>query len=94
MNIAERIVRTSKRIPDKKSVVFSERQFDGSYHYPFYTFKQFEERSNQFAHKLTEAGIKPGMRTLLFVKPCLDFSIITFALFKIGAVPVLILSQI
>ena len=90
MNIAERIVRTSKRIPDKKSVVFSERQSDGSYHYPFYTFKQFEERSNQFAHKLTEAGIRPGMRTLLFVKPCLDFSIITFALFKIGAVPVLI----
>lgn len=30
------------------------------------------------------------MRTLLFVKPCLDFSVITFALFKVGAVPVLI----
>lgn len=90
MNIANRIVETSKRMPDKKSVVFSERQSDGSYKYPFYTFKQFEERSNQFAHKLTKAGIKPGMRTLLFVRPCLDFSIITFALFKIGAIPVLI----
>jgi acyl-CoA synthetase (AMP-forming)/AMP-acid ligase II len=90
MNIANRISATSKRMPDKKSVVFSERQRDGSYQYPFYTFKQFEERSNQFAHKLTKAGIKPGMRTLLFVRPCLDFSIITFALFKIGAVPVLI----
>lgn len=90
MNIANRIAQTSKRIPEKKSVVFSERQSDGSYHYPSYTFKEFEERSNQFAHKLTKAGIKPGMRTLLFVKPCLDFSIITFALFKIGAIPVLI----
>jgi acyl-CoA synthetase (AMP-forming)/AMP-acid ligase II len=90
MNIANRISETSKRIPEKKSVVFSERQSDGSYKYPFYTFKQFEERSNQFANKFTKAGIVPGMRVLLFVRPCLDFSIITFALFKIGAIPVLI----
>lgn len=90
MNIAHRIVETSKRIPDKKSVVFSERQSDGTYKYPFYTFKEFEERSNQFANQLTKLGIGPGTRTLLFVKPCLDFSIITFALFKIGAIPVLI----
>ena len=90
MNIAHRIFETAKRLPDKKSVVFSQKQSDGTYHYPFYTFQQFEERSNQFAHKLTQAGIKPGMRTLLFVKPCLDFSLITFALFKIGAIPVLI----
>jgi acyl-CoA synthetase (AMP-forming)/AMP-acid ligase II len=90
MNIANRISETSKRIPEKKSVVFSQRQSDGSYKYPFYTFKQFEERSNQFAHKFTKSGIAPGMRVLLFVRPCLDFSIITFALFKIGAIPVLI----
>jgi acyl-CoA synthetase (AMP-forming)/AMP-acid ligase II len=90
MNIAHRISQMAQKIPDKKSVVFSHRLSDGSYSYPSYTFKQFEERSNQFAHKLTNAGIKPGMRTLLFVKPCLDFSIITFALFKIGAIPVLI----
>ena len=90
MNIAHRIQQVAQRIPDKTSVMFSERQSDGSYQYPSYTFKQFEERSNQFANKLTSLGIKPGMRTLLFVKPCLDFSIITFALFKIGAIPVLI----
>src|SRR5688572_19881116 len=90
MNIAHRIVETAKRVPDKKSVVFSERQSDSTYLYPSYTFKEFEERSNQFANKLTRLGIRPGMRTLLFVKPCLDFSIITFALFKIGAIPVLI----
>lgn len=90
MNIANRIVETSKRIPEKRSVVFSERQSDGSYRYPYYTFKEFEERSNQFANKLSREGITPGMRTLLFVRPCLDFSIITFALFKIGAIPVLI----
>lgn len=90
MNIAHRIVEAAKRFPDKKAVAFSDRKFNGTYQYPSYTFRQFEERSNQLANKLYHSGIRPGMRTLLFVKPCLDFSIITFALFKIGAVPVLI----
>jgi acyl-CoA synthetase (AMP-forming)/AMP-acid ligase II len=56
----------------------------------FYTFAEFEERSNQLANRFVKLGITPGMRALLFVKPCLDFSVITFALFKVGAVPVLI----
>src|SRR6478736_4657141 len=83
MNIAYRIREVSQIFPAKKSVVLAKND-------TFYTFREFEERSNQIANRLTRLGIKPGMRTLLFVKPCLDFSIITFALFKIGAVPVLI----
>jgi acyl-CoA synthetase (AMP-forming)/AMP-acid ligase II len=89
VNIALRISSISKKYPDKKSVVFSSRR-NGAYDYPYYTFREFEERSNQMAHFFESIGIKEGMRTLLFVKPCLDFSVITFALFKIGAVPVLI----
>lgn len=83
MNIAYRIQEVASMFPSKKSVVLAK---DNS----FYTFKEFEERSNQIANRLVKCGIKPGMRTLLFVKPCLDFSVITFALFKIGAIPVLI----
>ena len=83
MNIAHRIQEVALRVPDKKSVVLAR---DNS----FYTFQDFEEKSNQFANKFVELGITPGMRTLLFVKPCLDFSVITFALFKVGAIPVLI----
>jgi acyl-CoA synthetase (AMP-forming)/AMP-acid ligase II len=83
MNIACRIREVSERIPEKKSVVLAKNNSS-------YTFREFEERSNQFANRFVKLGIKPGMRTLLFVKPCLDFSVITFALFKVGAVPVLI----
>ena len=90
MNIALRIRDVSKVYPQKKSVVFSHRLEDGSYSYPSYTFSEFESRSNQIANRLVKLGVRPGMRTLLFVKPCLDFSVITFALFKVGAVPVLI----
>jgi acyl-CoA synthetase (AMP-forming)/AMP-acid ligase II len=81
MNIAHRIKEKAALFPDKRSVVHGRS---------FYTFKEFEERSNQIAHKLKHEGINKGTRTLLFVRPCLDFSVITFALFKIGAIPVLI----
>lgn len=94
MNIAHRIVEAAKLHPHKQSVVFPKRcqlPFGTiKYEYTSLSFSEFETRSNQLAHRLTAAGLRPGMRTLLFVKPCLDFSVITFALFKLGAIPVLI----
>ncbi len=81
MNIAFRIKEQAKIRPDKRAVVHENS---------FYTFREFEERSNQMAHYFESIGINRGKRTLLFVKPCLDFSVITFALFKVGAIPVLI----
>lgn len=89
MNISTLISESAKKHPEKKSVVFS-RSVGDSYEYPFYTFSQFETRSNQFAHAFLNHGIRRGDRVLLFVKPCLDFSVLTFALFKMGALPVLI----
>ncbi|MGE3611673.1 MAG: fatty acid CoA ligase family protein [Bacteriovoracaceae bacterium] len=89
MNIAYQIQEASKKFPSKKAVIFSQRN-KSSYQYPYLTFLEFEERSNQLANRFIKLGITPGMRTLLFVKPCLDFSVITFALFKVGAIPVLI----
>lgn len=92
MNIAHRIAEAAKLHPDKLSVQFPARSTftKTSYTYTSLTFKEFEERSNQIAQKLLSLGVSKGTRTLLFVKPCLDFSVITFALFKVGAIPVLI----
>lgn len=81
MNIAFRIKEQASFRPDKPAVVFGNS---------FYSFREFEERSNQMANYFESIGINRGKRTLLFVKPCLDFSVITFALFKVGAIPVLI----
>jgi olefin beta-lactone synthetase len=89
MNIAHRITEQAAKHPHKKSVVLS-KPCGFSYEYPFYTFEEFETRSNQMANSFKSRGIIKGTRTLLFVRPCLDFSVITFALFKIGAIPVLI----
>lgn len=90
MNIAELIRAQALRHPEKPSVVLAQRVGYVRYRYPSYTFAQFERRSNQLAHRLTSQGLRPGDRVLLFVKPRLDFSVLTFALFKLGAVPVLI----
>ncbi|MCK4691698.1 MAG: AMP-binding protein, partial [Desulfuromonadales bacterium] len=46
--------------------------------------------SNRIAHGLESIGICRGVRTALMVKPGLEFFALTFALFKVGAVPVLI----
>lgn len=83
MNIAHRIREVSKKFPEKTAVIHPAKSHS-------ITFREFEERSNQLANRFARLGITPGMRTLLFVKPCTDFTVITFALFKLGAVPVLI----
>jgi acyl-CoA synthetase (AMP-forming)/AMP-acid ligase II len=45
---------------------------------------------NRLAQSLERVGIGRGIRTILMVKPSLDFFIIIFALFKTGAVPVVV----
>lgn len=89
MNIATLIAEKARLHPNKRAVVKALRVGE-SYQYPHYTFAQFETRSNQLAQRLLRSGIGPGTRTLVFVRPSLDFSVIVFALFKLGAVPVLI----
>jgi len=54
------------------------------------TYQELEELSNSYAHGLTAYGIGPGVRTALMLTPGLDFFAVFFALFKAGAVPVLI----
>jgi len=54
------------------------------------TYAGLLERGEQVASHLTQRGIGPGMRTALMVPPILDFFALTYALLRIGGVPVLI----
>ncbi|GAC1448125.1 MAG: fatty acid CoA ligase family protein [Isosphaeraceae bacterium] len=58
--------------------------------YTQYTFRQLDQESDLLARGLEAVGIGRGVRTVLMVKPSLEFFALTFALFKAGAVPVLI----
>lgn len=77
--------------PWRPAVVFPHaRDAQGRVSYAHYTFRQLEEVSNQLALGFQRLGIRRGTRTALMVPPSLDFFALTFALFKLGAVPVLI----
>lgn len=54
------------------------------------TFSELDSRSNQAANGLENFGIRKGVRTVLMVPPGVDFFVCTFALFKIGAIPILV----
>ncbi len=54
------------------------------------TYRQLDERSSRLARALDSIGISRGVRTVLMVPPGLDLFAIAFALFKAGAVPVLV----
>ncbi len=66
------------------------RDGSGKILYERITFAQLHQQSEQVAHGFVAAGIRPGMRTLLMVRPGSDLIRCCFALFKVGAVPVVI----
>src|SRR4051812_4108595 len=55
-----------------------------------WTFRQLDRESDAAARGLERIGIGRGVRTVLMVKPSLEFFALTFALFKVGAIPVLV----
>ncbi len=91
MNIAARLRTTAEHRPDQPAVVFpAKRDRAGNVHYTKLTFSELERESDRLARGLVEMGITPGTRIVLMVRPSLEFISLTFALFKAGAVIVLI----
>lgn len=77
--------------PDRAAVVVTKsRDSGGRAVYATTTFAELEAASNRCANGLADAGIERGMRVLLMVRPGLEFIELVFALFKMGAVPVMI----
>ncbi|MEO5596087.1 MAG: olefin beta-lactone synthetase [Lysobacteraceae bacterium] len=54
------------------------------------TYAQLDARSDAIAAGLVRSGIVRGMRTVVMVRPSPEFFLLMFALFKLGAVPVLV----
>jgi len=67
------------------------RRLDGFARYDLtLSYRQMEDRSNAIAAGLHAIGIGRGMRTVVMVRPSPEFFLLMFALFKMGAVPVLV----
>ena len=90
-NVASHLPKMAATVPDQPAVVITKsRDSHGRAVYASITFAQLEALSNRYANGLTQIGIGRGMRTLVMVKPGVEFIGLCFALFKIGAVPVMI----
>ncbi len=86
-NIAAHLPVMASRVPDHPAVVVAA---SGRRDYRRVTFAELERITNRYANGLRSVGISTGTRTLVMVRPGIEFIGLIFALLKIGAVPVLI----
>ena len=90
-NIAAHLPEMAKLQPDTPALhVPTSFKGRGETEYCSYSFKELDQHSNRMAHALESVGIKRGVRTVLMVTPSLEFVALTFALYKVGAVPVMV----
>lgn len=91
LNVASRLSATARLMPEAVAVVEPlgyDRQ--GKRRYRQISFRQLDDQSDRIARGLGRMGVRPGTRLALLVRPGVDFVVLVFALFKAGAVAVLI----
>lgn len=84
-NIASHLVDMARRQPEATAIIVPWGRRGGSL-----TYGQLDDRSSRIARGMERAGIGRGVRTALMVQPGLDLFALAFALFKCGAIPVLV----
>jgi acyl-CoA synthetase (AMP-forming)/AMP-acid ligase II len=86
-NIAAALPRLARERPDQVAMRCPGRS--GAYQVAL-TYAQLDARSDAIAAGLARRGIARGTRTVVMVRPTPEFFLLMFALFKAGAVPVLV----
>lgn len=92
INVAGHLLLRAATRPDAPAVVLPTgfRRGRGFRRVRTVTFAELEKRSADIASGLAGVGVTRFMRVALMVTPSPDFFALTFALFRLGAVPVLI----
>jgi fatty-acyl-CoA synthase len=67
----------ARRYPDKVALIHGERAL---------TYRELDQRSNQLAHALIAAGVKPGDRVSILALNCIEYAIVTQGVSKAGAI--------
>ena len=91
LNIAGYLSRMAEERPFRRAVVApAGRDRAGRVAYAHLTFRQLDQDSDRIAFGLENIGVGRGTRTIVMVRPSLELFALTFALFKAGAVPVMV----
>lgn len=92
-NIAKKLPERAKEFPNRIAVAapLKGRPTNGKkFTYQSLTFADLEKKSNAYAHELIKMGFKSGDTVLMFVRPSVEFSALTFAVFRAGLIPIFI----
>lgn len=86
-NVAERLSRTAGLVPDQLAMIVCDQHGRSTSQH---SFRELDELVDRLAAGLIQQGVSPGDRLVLMVRPGTEFLALTFALFRAGAVVVLI----
>ncbi|WP_164119105.1 olefin beta-lactone synthetase [Stenotrophomonas maltophilia] len=92
-NIAARLPELARERPDQIAIRCPGRRGAGNGMAAYdvtLDYRQLDARSDAMAAGLAGYGIDRGVRTVVMVRPSPEFFLLMFALFKLGAVPVLV----
>lgn len=91
VNISSRIRAMAALQPHARAIVWpAGRDRNGRMAYAHLTFAELERTGDAYARGLARAGIGRGVKTIVMVKPGVEFFGIMLGLFRAGAVPVLV----
>lgn len=86
LNVAARLSAAAAELGDRAAILVDR----GSRPEESISFFQLERLCTAYASGFSRSGIERGNRVVLMVRPGVDFVAVMFALFRIGAVPVLV----
>lgn len=90
-NVADYVSAMAAAQPETPAVIAIQgRKRNGALAWRAWSYRQLADETESLARGLLAMGFQPGLRTALMVKPCPELFALTFALFRIGAVPIFI----
>lgn len=84
-NISQPFADIANNSPDRTGLI--SKTITG---YKYWSFSELYQNTNNYAGALYNLGVRKGDRVILMVTPSMEFICLTFALFQIGAVIILI----
>jgi acyl-coenzyme A synthetase/AMP-(fatty) acid ligase len=91
VNVSKYVREMAAALPFARAVVIpGPRDASGRRAYFHQTFLELERAVDRQARGLTALGVKEGTRALMLVRPGFELFSLTFALFRLGAVPVML----
>ena len=85
MNILSLLAGKSEKHPNKIAFAFHQNKTN---EYDEISFSELESKSSRVAIFLSNNGFTRGMKTLVLVRPSIEFIILVYGMFKLGVVPI------